>query len=146
MESRNIMIKWIDEGVTRWVLCIGNVAIKFPKNLRGWLANESEWRQRKRSDVNRPYISILHFIIIYPRASEVGDWDPEDCPHDVSINIEHKSNEEKKGSSWGLFKDKWLLIDFDRAWERPRSLIGFFYYYNQERLYKKWSKLPRKDS
>lgn len=131
--------KWISNGVTRWVFLIGPLCFKFPKTLRGYLANQSEWRQRFRTDVNRPIISIFHLITIYKRASEVGTWDTDDNP----LFADDYSNEERKGSSWGWFSDQgWVLIDFDRAWQRPYSIVGWFYYSKQERMARKWMSLP----
>lgn len=133
----------VKTGITRWVLLIGPFAIKFPKSLRGYLANQSEWRQRKRPRVNRPIISLFHLMIVFYRATEIGKWEPKEF--NVSsrywYGIEY-SNEEAKGESWGLVKNCWVLIDFDRAWENPRPVIGLLYYWNQARLARKWMNLP----
>lgn len=135
--KKRLRLEWIDFGVTRWVLLIGPWAIKIPKNFRGWLANQSEWRQRKRIDVARPKLTLVHFLVVFPRADEIGRWGPEDF-----VRRHEYSLEESKGSSWGKFGGVWMLIDYDRAWQHPRSLIAWPYYWNQERLSRKWSKLP----
>jgi hypothetical protein len=130
------------DGVTRLVVLVGRWAIKIVRLdstmgfVRSWLANESEWRRRRAQGVNAPIWTVVHLVAVYPRADEIGCWDPEDCPFPAD------GNEERKGSSWGRFGDRWLLVDFDRAWQQPRSLIGWLYYWNQDRLGRKWSKLP----
>lgn len=129
-------IEWISSGITRWVLLFGPFAIKIPKHIRGWIANQSEWRQRRKEGVNGPLFTLFHFLTIYWRAEAVGKWDTDECPFKAD------SNEERKGSSWGCVNGSWLLIDFDRAWAVPRSLVGGLYFGNQERLARKWMKLP----
>lgn len=131
-------LEWISYGVTRWVLLVGPFAIKFPKHIRGWMANQSEWRQRRREGVNSPICTLFHFVTLYWRAEMVGRWHTDECPFYAD------SNEERKGSSWGAVNGTWLLIDFDRAWRNPRSLVGGLYYGKQERLSRKWSKLPQR--
>ena len=145
-------------GITRTVFVVGRWAIKVPSLrhrylLRGWLANRSEWKQRRRPDVARPIITLGHLVTVFPRAQEIGAWEPEDCPEralwpsglDVDEWDPHQpcghSTEEAKGSSWGRFGDRWLLIDYDRAWQDPRGAVGAAYYGRQERRARKWSTL-----
>lgn len=143
-------------GVTRTVMLTRRSAIKVPKSVRGWLANRSEWKQRNRPDVARPTWSLLFFAQRYPLALFTGWWDPEDChipaavPSGLLVDPEEDwdphapcghSNEEAKGSSWGRYEGKWLLIDYDRAWQEPRGFVGGLYYGRQERLARKWATL-----
>lgn len=137
-------MKIVKTGVSRNVILTERYAIKYPKPvffwpfIRGWLANQSEWRQRKRRRVARPVFTLFHFFVWYPRAKYIGLWPSWDAP-DFTYGM---SEEERKGSSWGNFSfHEWKLIDFDRAWENPRGVIGRVYYWRQERLGRKWSKL-----
>lgn len=117
----------ISFGVTRWVVLFGPFAFKFPKHIGGWLANQSEWRQRRKDGVNSPIFTLFHCVTMYWRAEATGSWDTDECPFPAD------RNEERKGSSWGSINGRWLLIDFDRAWMNPRSLIGGWYYGRMER-------------
>lgn len=146
----------IRRGVTRTVIVGRRWAVKLPIGLgmsfhglagdlvRGWLANQSEWRQRRRPGVARPRLTLLHLVLVMPAADWVGSdrfsvkgpWQSID-PADVG------ARDEAKPSSWGRFGDRWLLIDFDRAWERDgRGLVGRLYYGHQERSARRWARLP----
>jgi hypothetical protein len=133
------MVRWqvVRSGVTRIVLLTPRYAFKLPRGYRGVLANESEWSQRHRPDVNSPLRSPLHLVQISRRAEKLfpgGTWAEE-------REAEGYSQEEAKSHSWGRFGDRWLLIDFDRAWAEPRGLLARPYYARQERLARKWMKL-----
>lgn len=136
-----LRLRVIRSGVTRVVVLVGPWAIKIVRLrssmgfIRSWLANESEWRRRRAPGVNGPIATVVHLIAVYPRAEEIGRWDPEDCPFPV------EGNEERKGSSWGRVDGRWLLVDFDRAWEERTWPVGWLYYWNQDRLGRKWAKL-----
>jgi hypothetical protein len=127
-------------GVTRLVVLAGPVAVKLPRLgnvVRGWLANRSEWHQRGRDDVARPWLSVGHIALVMPRADEVCDDEYRREPSDGEVG-----RDEAKGSSWGRFGDRWLLIDFDRSWEPPRGLVGSLYFGRQERTARRWMRLP----
>mgnify|MGYP001560855129 CR=1 FL=1 len=139
-------------GVTRTVFVGRRWAVKVPslhhRNLvRGWLANRSEWRQRHRTDVYRPLLTLGHLALVFPAANELaveGDWaEPTfDGPWTGHEDIE-ENRDERKPSSWGRFGNRWLIIDFDRAWQQhDRGLIGRLYYGRQERLARRWMALP----
>lgn len=139
-------------GVTRLVLLVGPYAVKVPRwhnrrfwagPLRGWLANRSEWKQRRRDGVNRPLLTLGHVAAVYRRAVAVGASDPERAPSFarrvvVDEDGERLDCEESKGSSWGWFEDRWLLIDYDKAYEPPRGVVGGVYYGRQERMARRW--------
>ena len=113
----------VRRGCTRTVLLVGRWAIKVPsikyrRPIRGWLANRSEWRQRRRPDVFPPVLTICFVVQVYRRASWTARWQPEHCP------FEGYSVEESKGESWGLYPGGgWKLIDYDRSWapNKPRQ-------------------------
>lgn len=149
-------------GVTRRVFLAGRWAVKVPRvhlvertpgahivhgwagwALRGWLANRSEWRQRRRPDVARPVLTLAHVVLVFPRADEVGDDRTEDVPGPWSghEDIEDgRERDERKPSSWGRFAGQWLIIDFDRAWESAdRGIIGGVWFGYQERQARKWA-------
>lgn len=133
----------IVHGVTRSVILTERLAIKLPWGqghmpLRGWMANRSEWHQRYRLDVNPPGASLLHLALVSRRISTVDDWEQWDLEVMPWLVFCGYSAEEAKPSSWGLFNDRWLLIDYDRCWQHPRGLVGGIYYWNQERLARKW--------
>lgn len=133
------MIQVVRTGVTRTVVLIGAWALKVPKRtylVRGWLGNRSEWRQRNREGVASPVFTLAHVVLVMPRAERT--W-----PEPYRWESTGDDGDEGKGSSWGLFGVHWLLIDYDRYWEHPRGLVGGVYLANQERLGRKWSKLPR---
>jgi hypothetical protein len=124
-------------GVNRTVVLAGRWAFKLPWGLgrvpvRGWLANRSEWRQRTRPDVCRPRWTLGHVVLVMPRAEEIWGED---------LDGYFYSGDEAKADSWGRFGDRWALIDFDRSWD-DRGFIGRLYWGNQERLARKWMKLP----
>lgn len=129
-------------GVTRTVIVTRRWAVKLAWGrcgpLRGWLANRSEWVRRDRPRVLAASFTLCHFITWYRRADEVGTWDPEDAPQ---ASMRRLRTEERKGSSWGRFGGRWLLIDYDRAWQDPRGWVGGWYYGRQERLARKWMRL-----
>lgn len=98
----------IVRGVTRTVILTRKYAIKLPGGLsgsivRGWLANRSEWRQRKRREVSRPIGTLFHFALLMSRADRVG-LEGEDGPW------MKRRGDIRKPSSWGLFGTKWLRI------------------------------------
>lgn len=153
----------VGKGVTRSAWAFGrNWVIKVPNRgrfLRGYLANQSEWHQRDRPDVARPLLSIFHLALIMPRAhttllthveqhgpavtSHIGTILDPAAPTITEDGVDGYVGDEAKLCSWGLFWNGWRLIDYDRAWDPgQRSLItGRLYYWNQERLGRKWSKL-----
>lgn len=142
----------VRSGVTRNVILTKRYAIKVPCRrwgsrapwkwigplVRGWLANQSEWRQRHRRRVNPPLFTLFHFATWYRRAEEVSTWDTDNAPQ---ATMRRYRVEERKGSSWGRFGRRWLLIDYDRCWERPWGLVARFYYWPQERMFRKWAKV-----
>lgn len=125
------------------MLFVPNQSNRFGWMVRGWLANRSEWRQRRRTDVARPVLTLGHLIVVFPAATAVGrgdrsgPWDNwDDIPDD-------RLRDERKPSSWGMFTDGWRIIDYDRSWEANHmGIIGWLYYANQRRLGNNWSKLP----
>lgn len=149
----------IARGVTRTVLLVGPVAVKFPGGygisdgphnmalswLRGWLANQSEWQQRHRPDVADVLFTFGHVALIMRRGKPVpleaaGAWDDVEA---VNLGRMGYSAEESKPSSWAEFNGDWKLIDFDRSWHQDqRGLIGRLYWGWQERLARQWSRLP----
>lgn len=133
-------VKLVRSGVTRRVVLTKRWAIKLARGYRGILANESEWRQRRRPQVNRPLFDLLHVVQVSRRADHLAgpNWS-----HEL---LRRHSGDEEKPSSWGNFNGQWLLIDFDRAWEQPRSLLARPYYARQERLARRWSRLPASDA
>lgn len=144
-------IKCGGRGVTRVVILISRYAIKLPRRydffdvpsrfrlwwVRGWLANRSEWKQRRRGNVNPPLFTLGYLISIYRRADSIpayGWWD-----HLVYGQlVEILGWEEAKADSWGLFGDEYKLIDYDKADEHPRGIVGDIYYGRQERWFKRW--------
>lgn len=161
-------MQWDNTGVTRHVLLTQNYAIKIVRIrgamgfVRAYLANQSEWHQRERPNINPPLGTILHLVTWYKRAIYVGDWEPEDAPwfacniaatrsyllgRRTDIDGEPQNHEERKGSAWGFFLERgemrWLLIDYDRAWAQPRrGILCRLYYANEERKARKWMNLP----
>lgn len=138
-------------GVTRSVL-IGRIWVyKIAKGrsslIRGVIANRSEWHQRDRTDVARPAWTFLYLIQCYPKASYVphwsqrGPWDNHPPRPSDDDDWSGWHGDEYKASSWGRFRDRWLLIDYDRGHQERDWLIGKLYYGNQERLGRKWAKL-----
>lgn len=130
-------------GITRTVFVFRTWVVKVPSwrhrsLVRGWLANRSEWRQRHKPNVCRPALTVFHMVVVYPRAHWVGVDSGRGSGPWVG-----RDGDEGKASSWGRFRDRWLLIDFDAAWEHPRGLVGGIYYWNQERLGRKWAQLPQ---
>lgn len=123
----------VRRGVTRTVYLWGRWAFKVPggygnHGLRGWLANRSEWRRRKGRRKCRPVATLLHFVLVMPRAERVaefgepGPWDGKHC------------GDARKASSWGRFGGEWLQLDYDLSWcQRDRGLVGALYYGMQER-------------
>lgn len=136
------MIQVVTTGVSRTVVLAGRWAFKVPSRrggfIRGWLANRSEWVQRDREGVARPVLTLGHVVLVMPRAERT--W-----PEPYRWESYGDDGDEGKGSSWGLFGEHWLLIDYDRYWEHPRGLVGGLYVANQERLSRKWMKLPALD-
>jgi hypothetical protein len=134
------MSRRLGKGVTRTVWRVGRWAVKVPNRgwlVRGYLANQSEWHQRHRPDVNRPTATLFHLALVAPLADQLRD--PRDDQWHLERNAEGYSDEESKPQSWGLFGGRWLLLDFDQAWRQPRrGLVGRAYYGNQERLARKW--------
>ncbi len=134
-------------GVTRTAYAIGPWACKVPSwrhryLLRGWLANRSEWKQRRRDDVVAPVLTVGYLVNVSPIVLTWprhlwGEWDEQIRPW---LEFCGYSAEEAKPSSWGLFNGRWSLIDFDRCWAEPRGWVGGIYYWNQERLGRKWLK------
>ncbi len=136
----------VARGVTRSVLVTRRVAVKVPsvKNrrvLRGWLANRSEWKQRRRPDVARPLVTFGHVAVVFRAADAVPSERTWSMQRHVLIRDGY-SREEAKASSWGRFGGAWRLIDFDRAWHHPRGVVGGLYFGREERLARKWSRLP----
>ena len=128
-------------GVTRTVLRVHRWAIKLPgghggyspeRLLRGWLANRSEWKDRHRPDVIAPVFSLGGFLNVYPLADAlVTGVEPQ--PWNVFCGYSH---EEAKWSSWGCFDGRWLLLDYDRAWQpEGRGWVGRWYYGRMERRF-----------
>lgn len=107
--------------------------------LRGWLANRSEWRQRARGDVVRPFCTIAHVALVMPKAEVLLE---EDVPGDLALMLSAYRGDEAKPSSWGRLKGRWVLVDYDRAWEQgDRGWIGGLYYARQERRARRWARL-----
>jgi hypothetical protein len=156
-------VKVVTTGITRVVLLVGPVALKFPRPrwdgdreygnrpgrtfLRGWLANQSEWRQRHRHDVVTPLATVAHLVLVMPRADYVGTltmetacWVPWPVGAEAAAAEMQSRGDEIKPSSWGRFGQKWLLIDFDRAWEPAlQGRLGRLYYRRQQRLAARWA-------
>lgn len=141
-------------GTSRTVLLAGPWAFKIAYGqmrnpVRGWLANRSEWRQRSRPVVCRPICTLGHVVLVMPRAEFRGIERPfadafTPCPPMVPGLKDSDDRDEMKLDSWGWFGDRWLLIDYDRCWgPDDRGLVGRIYWWNQERLGRKWAKLPR---
>lgn len=151
-------MKHIGKGITRTVFATKRYAIKFPGSYykghgyghfaRGWLANQSEWKQRKREDVCHPVFTFFHFALIMP----IANTDGQELYGDVYMRVENKKfvgyidpsdrdikhADELKASSWGLFgigeDEQWLLLDYDRCYKLPRKgLINRLYWWNEER-------------
>lgn len=145
----------VRSGVTRLVIVTRRYVVKMPRfrsyAVRGWLANRSEWQQRRRAGVAAPLVTVAHLLTLYRRADEVGNWDPELAPGFARVfrvdddGTQQLNYEESKGSSWGRFGDRWLLIDYDRAWEEPRGLVGKIYYGRQERAARRWMRAATSD-
>lgn len=106
--------------------------------VRSWLANRSEWCQRDRPDVARPLLTLLHLVVVFPAADEVAVG--RGVPWQARAHSHSHSGDEAKASSWGRFGHRWLLIDYDRAWESPRGFVGGRYYLHQERLARRWAR------
>lgn len=132
----------VAHGVTRTVLVTRRWAIKvpttkYPRNwIRGYLANQSEWRQRDRPGVNRPLCTLAHLVVVHPAADVVGhrEWG-----HGPWVG---RDGDDAKPCSWGRFGGAWRLIDFDRAWVDPRGIVGPAYYAIQEWRARRWMRLP----
>lgn len=132
-------------GVTRTVYRCGRWAVKVPggqgrRLVRGWLANQSEWRQRHRADVARPWLTLAHVVLVMPVADRAADdtwWEEHARPWLTAAGY---SDEESKSSSWGLFGRRWLLVDFDRASDHPRTAAAAVYYWLQERPYRRMAR------
>lgn len=146
----------LGQGVTRTVWRVGSWAVKVPGGLackpgwrpvlwplvRGWLANRSEWQQRWRATVNRPVWTVGYVLQGYRVAELASLGDPEWHARRVFLEDLHLySDEELKHTSWGKVDGHWVLLDFDRCWEPPRGWVGGVYWWRQERLGRKWSKL-----
>lgn len=136
----------LGSGVTRTAWKVGRWAVKIPNwgwFIRGYLANRSEWDQRHRSDVNAPLWRI-GLIAVYPLAVTMDRDAADRFERDrTPVLLEAGySQEEAKPSSWGCVDGRWLVIDFDAAWATPRrGAVGRLYYWNQERLGRKWARL-----
>lgn len=146
----------VRRGVTRVVFVGKRYAVKVPRIpwgaegwrithgpfgwiLRGWLANRSEWRQRARGDVARPLCTIAHVALVVPSAEVLLE---EDLPGELALMLNAYRGDEAKSSSWGRLGNRWVLIDFDRAWEQgDRGIVGGLYYGWQERRARKWARL-----
>lgn len=137
----------VRQGTCRTVVLTDRWAFKLPWGLgrnpvRGWLANRSEWRQRDRLKVCRPRCTFAHLVLVMPRAicTGVDMWGADE---ELSEELEsHFSSDERKASSWGLFEEGWLLVDYDRCYQaQDRGLVGRLYWGNQERLARKWAQL-----
>jgi hypothetical protein len=151
----------VRKGITRIVFVGRRWAIKMPRRydsrfwlwwVRGWLANQSEWRQRDRPDVARPVFTLFHIALVFPAAIEVGNDKIEGGRivggpgpwltfEERCLSFEERDDhaDEMKPSSWGRFADGWKIIDFDRAWHsNHRSLAGKLYYERQERMARRW--------
>lgn len=125
-----------ERGITRTVFVGRRWAVKVPslhyrKPVRGWLANQSEWRQRHRRQVCRPVATLAHVALVMPAADRIGTA----SEHGPWVGLEP---DEGKPSSWGRFGHRWLLVDYDRAWEPPHGLVGAVYYGLQERRARRW--------
>lgn len=134
-------MKLIKHGATRWVLLIGNYAIKFPafhgyRNfLQGILGNEQEshwYRELKWTNKLCPILFAFpgYLFIVMPRVRVMTDqeaetmwgWDPEELapnqptPIDGFLRIQH--NElgqfpvEKKSDSFGWLNGNLVIIDY----------------------------------
>lgn len=124
----------------RWAVKVPT--LRYRRNvLRGWLANRSEWRQRKQRGVARPVATLFHFAMVMPAAVCVGG---EADPFWGEPWLE-RDGDDGKPCSWGWFPNGggWKLIDYDRAWESgDRGLVGGVYYWRQERKARRWMNLP----
>lgn len=125
-------------GVTRTVVVGRHYAVKVPSVrhryvIRGWLANRSEWKQRRRLDIVRPVLTLGHLALVYPTADGLMSEREWSLQRHVLIRDGY-SHEEAKASSWGRFGGRWLLLDFDRAWQPPLGIIGGLYFGHEERL------------
>jgi hypothetical protein len=143
--------KRIGRGVTRSVYKVGNKAVKLPngyagylpwKLLRGIMANQSEWNQRKtRDDIVKPLWTIFWVVQAYPiaKAPESGQtmWD-------VAMRLElieqGYSAEEAHYMAWMWLDDRLLLVDYDRSDEEPRTRLAKLYFWNEDRKYNKWAR------
>lgn len=141
-------MKRLSCGVTRRVYQIGPWAVKLAgggwggMHLRGWMANRSEWRHRRRPDVVSPLFTLGHVITAYPLADGlatddrfIDHWCDQVEPFLLMAGY---CAEETKPSSWGLFNGRWLLLDYDAALRDRRHFPENIYYWNQERLGRKW--------
>lgn len=143
----------VGKGVTRTVWSLGpNWVVKIPNwgcLVRGYLANQSEWRQRHRPDVAPPVLSIFNVALIMGRAERnlLTHVERIGPPADIQITedgVDGHRGDEAKLCSWGYYPESgWRLIDYDRAWDPDQRspITGRLYYWNQERLARKWSKL-----
>lgn len=135
----------LTSGITRIAIIGRKYVVKIPNvryNFwRGWIANQSEWQQRDRADALRPLATLFHVFALYPKAWCPTEEDFAACPvAEGSIPGIDYTGDEEKVTSWGEYRGEWLLIDFDRSWER-RSRIAKLYYANQDRKSRKWARL-----
>lgn len=161
-------------GITRVVLLTKRLAIKTPQVrnrtdfdrtginafVRGWLANRSEWKQRHRYGINPPLGTIGYVVNLYLRGDDLDpsndhqEWQWDDEKMDWSdewfaelathANTYGFNGDEFKPSSWKQFGGRWLLIDYDRAWAKPRGLVGWWYYGLQKKNARRWADLGKK--
>ena len=129
-------------GVTRSVWLTRRWAIKVPSRygwgVRGWLANQSEWHQRRDPAVVAAVFTFAHVVAVYPRAARIGSAD-EPGPWDHA-----PPGDEAKPSSWGWYpsahtsRGTWRLVDYDRCWAQPRTVVAALYFGRQERMARRW--------
>lgn len=156
-------MKRLGAGVTRTVYEIHGRAVKVPWGLdglrpawrtspfpsvkqlvRGILANRSEWKQRDDVNVHAPLLTFGYVVNVYPVAEVVprGRWDAWDDAEGIWALFMGYTPEEAKPSSWGCVDERWALIDYDRCWDDPKGWLGAIYYWDEERLARKWARLP----
>lgn len=146
-------MKRLGAGVTRTVYEIRGRAVKVPWGLagyrpkaivRGILANRSEWQQRDDVNVHAPLRTLAYVVNVYPVAEVVprGRWWIWDVRESIWAEFMGYTPEEAKPSSWGCVNGRWALIDYDRCWDDPKGWLGAIYYWDEERLARKWARLP----
>jgi hypothetical protein len=110
-------------GVSRDVLCIGGLALKFPKLTRGWrqflIGLLSNMQERDLSKRGWPELCPVVFalpggwLVVMRRASPLSDEQAESLDYlSILSRDDYAIPAEPKGSSFGVLDARIVVVDY----------------------------------